>query len=172
MNGSTSTPLLPLVNPWGIAANLWRHRDLIWQFTLREIHIRHKGSRLGILWTLINPLTMLGLYYFIFGVVYKNTFGVLPEETRLDFALALFLGLSLFHVFAETLGWVMFQTGDDETDHPRLRSPAPPVVRDLPGDRNDRVVQTSFLEAGRLAASGTIADRLRPLVTRPSRLGH
>jgi NTE family protein len=37
-------------------------------------------------------------------------------------------------------------------------------------DRGDRVVQTAFLEAGRRAATGRAADRLRPIVSRPSRL--
>jgi lipopolysaccharide transport system permease protein len=94
-----------MLSPWQIAAKLWRHRDLAWQFTLREIHIRHKGSRLGMIWALVNPLSMLALYWFVFGVIFGSNFGVLKHETELDFALALFLGLCLFHVFSETLGW-------------------------------------------------------------------
>lgn len=94
-----------MLSPWHIAAKLWRHRDLAWQFTLREIHIRHKGSRLGMIWALVNPLSMLALYWFVFGVIFGSNFGVLKHETELDFALALFLGLCLFHVFSETLGW-------------------------------------------------------------------
>ena len=96
---------MTLLSPWHIVANLWRHRDLIWQFTLREIHLRHRGSRLGVAWALVNPLSMLALYYFVFGVIYDNKFGVLHGETNYDFAIALFLGLSLFHVLSETLGW-------------------------------------------------------------------
>lgn len=66
----------------------------------------------------------------------------------------------------------------------RLRAKGTAVVRIEPGprtmeamgvnamavDRTDRVVQAAFLEAGRLAASGDVADRLRPLITRKSRL--
>lgn len=94
-----------MLSPWHIGATLWRHRELAWQFTLREIHIRHKGSQLGIVWALINPLSMLALYWFVFGALFKSHFGAFANETQLDFALALFLGLSLFHVFSETLGW-------------------------------------------------------------------
>jgi lipopolysaccharide transport system permease protein len=86
-----------------MVVGLWRKRDVIWQFTHRAIEMRHRGSRLGAFWALLNPLTMLALYFFVFGVIYNQTFGVLPGETRLDFALALFLGLSLFHVFTETI---------------------------------------------------------------------
>jgi lipopolysaccharide transport system permease protein len=94
-----------MLSPLHIGAKIWRHRDLVWQFTLREIHIRHKGSRLGMVWALINPLSMLALYWFVFGVIFGSKFSVLEHESQLDFALALFLGLSLFHVFSETLGW-------------------------------------------------------------------
>ncbi len=95
-----------MINPVQIGAKIWRHRDLVWQFTLREIHIRHKGSRLGMVWALINPISMLALYWFVFGKIFGSHFRPLPiEETQLDFAIALFLGLSLFHVFSETLGW-------------------------------------------------------------------
>jgi NTE family protein len=66
----------------------------------------------------------------------------------------------------------------------RLRSKGTPVVRFEPGprslpvmgvnamatDRSDRVVQSAFLEAGRWAASGSVAERLRPITSRPGRL--
>lgn len=83
---------------------LWRHRDLVVQFTLREVHLRHKGSRLGHFWALISPLTMLLLYFFIFGLIMGGKFGALPGETSIDYAVALFLGLSFFHVVTETIG--------------------------------------------------------------------
>lgn len=79
------------------------HRDLIVQFTRRELQVRHKGSRLGHLWGLISPLMMLGLYLFIFGLVFGGKFGVLENENFYDFAIALFLGLSLFNVIAESI---------------------------------------------------------------------
>ncbi len=94
-----------MLSPWHIGATLWRHRELVWQFTLREIHIRHKGSQLGIIWALINPLSMLALYWFVFGAIFGSKFGVLKNETQLDYALALFLSLSLYHVFSETIAW-------------------------------------------------------------------
>lgn len=84
---------------------LWSRRDLIFQFTQRSIEIRHRGSKLGPLWALLNPLTMLALYFVVFGLIYEQRFNVLPGETRYDFSLALFLGLTLFHGFTEMLGW-------------------------------------------------------------------
>lgn len=91
------------IDPARMVLGLWSRRDLVWQFTKRNIELRHRGSRLGALWALLNPLSMLGLYFVLFGVIYDQRFGVLPNETRYDFSLALFLGLALFHVFSETV---------------------------------------------------------------------
>ena len=55
-----------LTNPF---TTLYRHRDLVVQFTKRELQLRHKGSRLGHLWALLSPLTMLVLYLFVFGFI-------------------------------------------------------------------------------------------------------
>lgn len=83
---------------------LWRQRDLVAQFTVRELQLRHKGSQLGHFWALLSPLSMLVLYLFVFGLIMKGRFGAIPEETTFDFALALFLGLSMYHIMAETIG--------------------------------------------------------------------
>ena len=80
------------------------------------------------------------------------------------------------------LRWMAHRKLDREIG--RLRAKGTPVVRFEPGprtmdvmgvnamatDRSDRVVQAAFLESGRLAATGTVADRLRPIVSRPGRL--
>lgn len=94
-----------IVEPARMIAGLWTRRELIGQFTRRSIELRHRGSRLGAFWALINPLSMLALYFVVFGVFFDQKFGELPGETRYDFSLAMFLGLALFHVFSETLGW-------------------------------------------------------------------
>lgn len=48
---------------------------------------------------------MLALYWFIFGLMFKGRYGVLPNETLFDYVVATFFGLAMFQVFAETLGW-------------------------------------------------------------------
>ena len=88
-----------------MVAGLWSRRDLIGQFTHRNIELRHRGSRLGAFWALINPLSMLALYFVVFGLFLGQLFGELPGETKFDYSLAMFLGLAMFHVFSETLGW-------------------------------------------------------------------
>src|SRR5579871_6797304 len=83
-------PIMPGPNRSSFLASFARKRDLWWQFTVRAVELRHRGSHLGIVWSVLNPLLMLGLYMFVFGVIFPNKFGVLPNETKLDFALALF----------------------------------------------------------------------------------
>lgn len=84
-------------------ADLARKRDLWWQFTVRTVELRHRGSYLGLLWAGLTPLLMLGLYFVVFGMIFSGSFGVLPDETRTDYALAFFLGLILHQLTAETL---------------------------------------------------------------------
>jgi len=86
------------------AADLWTHRELLWQFTLRNVELRHKGSHLGLIWSILNPLLMLSLYVLVFGYIFGGKFGVLPNESSADYALGIFLGLTLFHFVAEVLG--------------------------------------------------------------------
>lgn len=93
-----------LLHPSAFARALWRSRDLLWQFTQRNIELRHKGSHLGLIWSFFNPLLMLGLYVFVFGYIFKGSFDVLPNETKIDYALAIFLGLTVFQLFGEVLG--------------------------------------------------------------------
>jgi lipopolysaccharide transport system permease protein len=84
--------------------DLWRQRDLLWQFTLRNIEMRHKGSYLGFIWALLNPLLILALYVFFFGYIFGGKFGEAPHETKIDYALGLFAGLSIFQMLAEVIG--------------------------------------------------------------------
>lgn len=86
------------------AHDLWVHRELLWQFTLRNVELRHKGSHLGLAWSFLNPLLMLGLYVLVFGYIFNGSFGIVPGETRVDYGLGIFLGLTLFHFVAETIG--------------------------------------------------------------------
>lgn len=87
-------------NPVKITTNLWRHRELIKQFTKREVIGRYRGSYLGILWSFINPLLMLVVYTFVFSVVFKARWSV-ESSSKTEFALILFCGITAFNMFAE-----------------------------------------------------------------------
>lgn len=85
-------------------ADLWRHRELLWQFTVRSVEMRHKGSHLGLAWSVFNPLLMLALYVFVFGKIFNGKFGVLAYESPWDYAMGVFLGLIIFHLVSEVMG--------------------------------------------------------------------
>lgn len=89
------------------APSLWNRfaikRDLWWQFTVRAVEMRHRGSYLGFIWAVLNPVLMAALYVTVFRLVFKGHFGVLSDETGTDFAVAVFMGLILFHIVAETV---------------------------------------------------------------------
>jgi len=80
-----------------------RKRELWWQFTVRAVEVRHRGSYLGVVWLVLNPLMMLALYVTVFGYIFGSHLRGHDNESPVDFALAVFLGLSLFHVLAETI---------------------------------------------------------------------
>ena len=83
---------------------LFKHRELLWQFLLRNVSSRHRGSLLGALWLVINPLLMLGLYVFAFGIVFGGRFTDSPDESTLEYALGIFLGLNVLGLISGTIG--------------------------------------------------------------------
>jgi lipopolysaccharide transport system permease protein len=102
-SASKKIPLTQLVLPWNIGANLHRHTVLIRQFVKRDVLGRYRGSYLGVLWSLLRPLSMLATYTVVFGYIFQSKLGSHPNETKFDFTLALFCGLILFDFFAECL---------------------------------------------------------------------
>jgi len=92
-----------LLNPLGPLYSLYRHRDLLIQFTRREIEGRYKGSYLGMIWPVIIPLLLLGIYTFIFSLVFKVKWPGSGEINQGEFALTLFAGLIPFTIFSETI---------------------------------------------------------------------
>ena len=90
--------------PIALVMDLWRHRSLLWQFTLRNVELRHKGSHLGLVWSFLNPLLMLAMYVLVFGFIFRGRFHPLHEESRMEYALVMFLGLAIYHFVAEVVG--------------------------------------------------------------------
>jgi lipopolysaccharide transport system permease protein len=92
-----------LLSPLNLVRKLYRQRNLLRQFTWRNIEIQHKGSTLGLVWSVLSPLLLFAVYAFVFVVIFKGRFGVVPTETRVDYAIGLFLSLALLQLFQEAL---------------------------------------------------------------------
>jgi lipopolysaccharide transport system permease protein len=97
-------------NPVQSITKLWVQRDIIYQFTRRYVQIGFRGSLLGFLWIILGPLLMLSLYSFVFGIIFKASFSVhlksgeIIEAKGLEYALGIFLGLSILNLFSGVLG--------------------------------------------------------------------
>ena len=91
------------LNPFALARNLWTHRDLVRQFTGREIAGRYKGSFFGLFWSFFHPLVLLLTYTFVFGLVFKSRWGGHSSASLGEFSLVLFSGLIAFNVFSESV---------------------------------------------------------------------
>jgi lipopolysaccharide transport system permease protein len=83
-------------------SGLLRHRELLWELVKRDFIGRYKGSMLGVVWSLFNPLLMLAIYTFVFSVAFKAKWGT-GEESKVAFAIVLFSGMIIHSFFAECI---------------------------------------------------------------------
>lgn len=88
------------VSPGKLLATAWNNRSLVWQLVKRDVLGRYKESILGVTWSLFNPLLMLGVYTFVFSVVFNMKWG-LDNENRAHFAVVLFVGMIVHSFFSE-----------------------------------------------------------------------
>lgn len=97
------TWLIWAANPIRVIRHFRQFGYLITQLTRREVSLRYQGSWLGPLWSLLTPMLMLAVYTFVFSVVFKARWGDDVSGNRVDFAMALFISITMFQLFSETL---------------------------------------------------------------------
>ncbi len=54
-------------------AAVWGHRGVLRTLVRRDLTVKYQQSILGYLWSLIEPLTMAVIYWFIFGLLFDTT---------------------------------------------------------------------------------------------------
>jgi lipopolysaccharide transport system permease protein len=80
---------------------LGQHRSLALELARRDAFGRYRGASLGVVWSILTPFLMLGVYSLAFGEILRARWpGV---ESSADFALILFVGLILHGFLAECL---------------------------------------------------------------------
>jgi len=80
---------------------IWDHRNLIALMVKRDSFGKYKGSLLGVLWPMINPIGHLILYTFLFCVILKVKLG--GNGSTSNFALYLMAGLLPWGAFSEAV---------------------------------------------------------------------
>ena len=78
-----------------VYADLVRYRELFANLFRRNFQARYRGSVLGIAWSLVNPLALMGVYLLVFGVLFPNDIPHYP--------LYLLAGLACWIFFATSL---------------------------------------------------------------------
>ena len=81
---------------------LRRHRDLTFEMAKRELSDRYTGQVFGMLWAVIHPVFMMGLYVFIFAVVFKQKIGG-TTDLPLDYTAYILSGLVSWLSFQEAI---------------------------------------------------------------------
>ncbi|MCC6339955.1 MAG: ABC transporter permease [Acidimicrobiia bacterium] len=104
MSARTATPAPTAPNldiarkrgPWRRVADVWVYRELLLNLTRKELKVKYKNSVLGFLWSLLNPLLYLVVYYVVFQYFLKTSIPV--------FAVFLLAGLLPWTFFSNALG--------------------------------------------------------------------
>ncbi len=65
----------PLRRSWSPVA---RYRHSLWLLTRRDLKVRYSTSALGYFWSILDPLVMAGIYWFVFTQVFDRTVGATP----------------------------------------------------------------------------------------------
>ena len=50
---------------------MWKTKSILFNFAISELKIRYRNSVLGILWSVIEPLLLLGVLFFVFSTMFK-----------------------------------------------------------------------------------------------------
>ncbi|MCC6627396.1 MAG: ABC transporter permease, partial [Chloroflexi bacterium] len=59
-------------------AQLWQYRNLVVDLVALDLKVRYKGSALGFLWSLLNPLLMMLVFTVVFDVLFRNNIARFP----------------------------------------------------------------------------------------------
>ncbi len=76
---------------------IYERRDAFKQLVLKSFRVRYRNMALGVLWSVINPLVMLGVLAFIFTHVYPS------QDPTIHYPTFLLIGLVHFNAFGRML---------------------------------------------------------------------
>ena len=74
-----------------IREEMWKARGILFNFAITDLKIRYKNSVLGILWSVVEPLLMLGVLFVVFSTMFKTEIE--------NFPIYLLLGLITYNFY-------------------------------------------------------------------------
>ena len=95
-----STTAYRLADPLSPYRALLRHFALVVQMARRDVVGRYRGSFAGLFWSFFNPLLMLVIYTFVFGVIFKSRWNA-QVTGHFQYAIVLFAGLNINTLFSD-----------------------------------------------------------------------
>ena len=81
-----------------VYADVFRYRELFGNLFRRDVQAKYRGSLLGVVWTLANPVLLMGVYLLVFSVLWETPFG-----SEGHYGLFLLVGLSAWIFFASSV---------------------------------------------------------------------
>lgn len=88
---------------------VWQNRKVVGLLVRRDLKVKYQNSVLGYAWSMLEPLAMAGVYFFVFGIILGADRGM-PEEAQASGGFILFL-------IAGVLAWQSF--GQSLSDAPK-----------------------------------------------------
>lgn len=83
---------------------VWQYRDLLWLLVTTDLKLRYKGSALGFLWGLLNPLMQLAILAFVFTHIFGGEPRGADAPAALNYPLFLLAGLAPWTFVAQSVG--------------------------------------------------------------------
>ena len=80
--------------------DVYHSRELLWNLTLRELRTKYRRSFLGWAWSMLNPLSQIIIYGFVFGTLLGGTAPIGVPSGLDNFALWLLCGLLPWNFFS------------------------------------------------------------------------
>jgi len=76
-----------------LGADIWMHRYALRNLIMKDFRIRYRNMSLGVLWSVLNPLVMLGILVVVFTYIY-------PQQGHVFFPISVLLGIVSYNLLA------------------------------------------------------------------------
>jgi len=88
------------------ALSVWQNRQVVGLLVKRDLKVKYQKSILGYAWSMLEPLAMAGVYFFVFGLIFNTNRGVPGGDDA--------PGGYLLFLISGLLPWLWFSTALNE----------------------------------------------------------